>query len=49
MSDQSEYEFFQLRKEAKTYISKVFTFNYIQGLNLQRIKPGASPPSQNGG
>jgi hypothetical protein len=27
MSDNSEYEFFKLRKQAKTYISKVFKFN----------------------
>lgn len=26
MSDQSDYEFFKLRKQGKTYISKVFTF-----------------------
>lgn len=27
MSDESDYEFFRLRKEGKTYISKVFTYN----------------------
>lgn len=27
MSDDSEYEFYKLRKQAKTYISKVFTFS----------------------
>jgi hypothetical protein len=28
MSDESEYDYFKLRKAAKTYISKVFTFNH---------------------
>lgn len=27
MSDEADYEFFKLRKQAKTYISKVFTFD----------------------
>ena len=35
MSDESEYEFFKLRKQAKTYISKVFTFNK---LNTERVR-----------
>jgi len=33
MSDESEYEYFKLRRQAKTYISKVFTF----GLNPERV------------
>ncbi len=32
MSDESEYEFFKLRKQSRTYISKVFTFD---GLNTE--------------
>jgi Domain of unknown function (DUF4263) len=35
MSDLDEYEFFKLRKEAKTYISKVFTF---RGSNTERLR-----------
>lgn len=35
MSDESEYDFFQLRKQSKTYISKVFTFN---GLNPEPLR-----------
>jgi Domain of unknown function (DUF4263) len=35
MSGESEYEFFKLRKEAKTYISKVFTFN---AWNAERVR-----------
>jgi hypothetical protein len=38
MSDPSEYEFFQLRKEAKTYISKVFTFNASSTERLRQVK-----------
>lgn len=29
MSDGSDYEFFKLRKQSKTYISKVFTYGGI--------------------
>lgn len=35
MSDDSEYEFFKLRKQGKTYISKVFAF---KERNLERIR-----------
>lgn len=35
MSDENEYDFFRLRKDAKTYISKVFTFN---AWNLERVR-----------
>src|SRR5208337_1455933 len=34
MSDEGEYEYFKLRRQAKTYISKVFTF----GLNPERVR-----------
>jgi hypothetical protein len=29
MSDETEYDFFKLRKQAKTYISKVFSFSAL--------------------
>ena len=35
MNGESEYEFFKLRKQAKTYISKVFSFNER---NLERVR-----------
>ncbi|RVD66932.1 Shedu immune nuclease family protein [Mesorhizobium sp. M7A.F.Ca.ET.027.03.2.1] len=35
MSDDSGYEFFRLRKQVKTYISKVFSFG---GMNPERIR-----------
>lgn len=35
MSDLDEHEFFKLRKEAKTYISRVFTF---KGSNTERLR-----------
>jgi hypothetical protein len=35
MSDESDYDFFKLRKQAKTYISKVFTFDEW---NLERVR-----------
>jgi len=35
MSDQDDYDFFKLRKEAKTYISKVFAYN---GRSAERIR-----------
>ena len=35
MSDDSGYEFFKLRKQVKTYISKVFSFG---GMNPERIR-----------
>jgi len=38
MNDQSEYEFFKLRKAAKTYISKVFTFNKSNPERLRAVK-----------
>jgi hypothetical protein len=37
MSDENEYDYFKLRKQAKTYISKVFTFNER---NRERIRRG---------
>jgi hypothetical protein len=38
MNDQSEYEFFKLRKAAKTYISKIFTFNKSNTERLRSVK-----------
>jgi hypothetical protein len=38
MSDQSDYEYFKLRKEAKTYISKVFTFGRSNTERLRNVK-----------
>jgi hypothetical protein len=38
MSDPSEYEFFKLRKQAKTYISRVFTFNASSTERLRQVK-----------
>lgn len=38
MSDESEYEFFKLRKQSKTYISKVFTFNGQNPEPLRNVK-----------
>lgn len=35
MSDESEFDYFKLRKEAKTYISKVFTFD---ARNAERVR-----------
>lgn len=35
MSDESEYDYFKLRKQAKTYVSKVFTFDVR---NLERVR-----------
>ena len=35
MNDESDYEFYKLRKHTKTYISKVFAFN---GLNPEHIR-----------
>jgi hypothetical protein len=35
MSNEDEYSYFKLRKQAKTYISKVFTFNER---NLERVR-----------
>ena len=35
MSDESEYEFFKLRKTAKTYVTKVFSFN---SRNPERVR-----------
>jgi hypothetical protein len=35
MSDESDYEYFKLRKQAKTYISKVFSFN---AQNAERVR-----------
>jgi hypothetical protein len=38
VSDQSEYEFFKLRKQAKTYISKVFTFNERNAERVRQVR-----------
>lgn len=38
MSDESEYAFFRLRRQAKTYISKVFTFNGPNPEPLRNVK-----------
>lgn len=38
MNDQSEYEYFKLRKSAKTYISKVFTFNERNPEPLRQVR-----------
>ena len=35
MSDEGEYEYFKLRKQAKAYITKVFTFN---AWNTERVR-----------
>ena len=37
MNDQSDYEFFKLRKAAKTYISRVFKFNATSTERLRRV------------
>jgi hypothetical protein len=37
MSDQRDYEFFKLRKAAKTYISRVFKFNASSTERLRRV------------
>lgn len=38
MSDESEYDFFKLRKETKTYISKVFTFNERNPERIRQVR-----------
>jgi hypothetical protein len=38
MSDDSEYGFFKLRKAAKTYISKVFTFNKLNPERVRQVR-----------
>lgn len=38
MSDESEFEFFKLRKQAKTYISKVFTFDAASTERLRHVR-----------
>src|SRR5258708_4271818 len=38
MSDESEYEFFKPRKQAKTYISKVFTFNQLNPERVRQVR-----------
>lgn len=38
MSEESEYEFFKLRKAAKTYISKVFTFNEHNSERVRQVR-----------
>ena len=38
MSDENECEYFKLRKQAKTYISKVFSFNEPEPEPLRNVK-----------
>ncbi len=38
MSDENDYDFFKLRKQAKTYISKVFTFNEWNPERVRQIR-----------
>ncbi|WP_247453880.1 Shedu immune nuclease family protein [Bradyrhizobium sp. 174] len=38
ISEQSDYDFFKLRKQAKTYISKVFTFNAYNSERVRQIR-----------
>lgn len=38
MGDESEYEYFKLRKQAKTYISKVFTFNERNAERVRQVR-----------
>jgi hypothetical protein len=38
MSDQSDYDFFKLRKQAKTYISKVFSFNELSAERIRQVR-----------
>lgn len=38
MSDETEHAFFKLRKQAKTYISKVFTFNEQNTERVRQVK-----------
>lgn len=38
MSDESEYEYFKLRKAAKTYISKVFSFNERNSEQVRQVR-----------
>lgn len=38
MSNETEYEYFKLRKQAKTYITKVFTFNERNPERVRQVK-----------
>lgn len=38
MSDESEYDYFKLRKQAKTYLSKVFTFNEWNSERVRQVR-----------
>jgi len=38
MRDQSDYEFFKLRKQAKTYITKVFSFNASNPERVRQVR-----------
>jgi hypothetical protein len=38
MSNETEFDFFKLRKQAKTYISKVFTFNEQNPERLRQVR-----------
>ena len=38
MSDKSEYDYFKLRKQAKTYISKVITFNERNPERVRQVR-----------
>jgi hypothetical protein len=38
MNDESDYDYFKLRKQAKTYISKVFTFNEWNPERVRQVR-----------
>lgn len=38
MTDENEYDYFKLRKQAKTYISKVFTFNERNPERVRQVR-----------
>lgn len=38
MSDESEFDFFKLRREAKTYVSKVFAFNERNPERIRQVR-----------
>jgi hypothetical protein len=38
MSDKSDYDYFKLRRQAKTYISKVFTFNERNSERVRQVR-----------
>lgn len=38
MSDEDDYDFFKLRKQTKTYLSKVFTFNEWDTERVRQVR-----------